>query len=201
MEVIEEIKFKNGLTGQLHYDTDPMNPRHEWDHQGTMVCFHRNYELGDKNHRFKQSDYGSWAELEQGIKDEVGPCVILPLYLYDHSGITISTEPFGCPWDSGKVGFIYISWDKAKYEHGWKRRSRTRELKLREWLKGEVEEYDMYLTGQVYGYTLEDEDGEQLDSCWGFFGLEYAEEELRMSAEHWVPIQPKLPGFEGASCA
>lgn len=37
--------------------------------------------------------------------------VILPLYLYDHSGITISTEPFSCPWDSWQVGWIYAPKD------------------------------------------------------------------------------------------
>ena len=37
--------------------------------------------------------------------------VILPLYLYDHSGITISTGPFSCPWDSGQVGWIYAPKD------------------------------------------------------------------------------------------
>lgn len=36
---------------------------------------------------------------------------ILPLYLYDHSGLTMSTSDFGDRWDSGCVGFIYM--DKA----------------------------------------------------------------------------------------
>lgn len=38
------------------------------------------------------------------ISDEL---IILPLYLYDHGGITIKTNPFSCPWDSGQVGWIY----------------------------------------------------------------------------------------------
>ncbi len=29
-------------------DEDPENPR-EWDNLGTMVCFHRHYNLGDKH--------------------------------------------------------------------------------------------------------------------------------------------------------
>ena len=33
---------------------------------------------------------------------------ILPLYLYDHSGLTMSTNDFGDRWDSGCVGFIYM---------------------------------------------------------------------------------------------
>ena len=37
-------------------------------------------------------------------------------------------------------------------------------------MKGEVEAWDMYCQGRVYGFIVEDEDGEQLDSCWGFYG-------------------------------
>ena len=34
---------------------------------------------------------------------------------------------------------------------------------------GQVEEYDHYLTGEVYGFTLY-ENGEETDSCWGYYG-------------------------------
>ncbi len=33
--------------------------------------------------------------------------VALPLYAYSHGGVTISTSPFGDPWDSGQIGAIY----------------------------------------------------------------------------------------------
>lgn len=45
--------------------------------------------------------------------------VILPLYLYDHSGITISTVPFSCPWDSGQVGWIYAPKDTFRKATGY----------------------------------------------------------------------------------
>ncbi|GAF98690.1 unnamed protein product, partial [marine sediment metagenome] len=38
------------------------------------------------------------------------------------------------------------------------------------YLKGEVETYDNYLTGYVFGYCIKDADGEDVDSCWGFYG-------------------------------
>jgi hypothetical protein len=40
-------------------------------------------------------------------------------------------------------------------------------------LKGEVETYDQYLRGDVYGYRVfkvENGEEEELDSCWGFYG-------------------------------
>jgi len=32
---------------KIEQDTDPMNPRTDWDNLGTMVCFHKLYDLGD----------------------------------------------------------------------------------------------------------------------------------------------------------
>ncbi len=107
--------------------------------------------------------------------------VWLNLWLYDHSGITMSCgagNPFTCPWDSGQVGWIVTTKKSAIKEIGyteadWKERS----MKL---MEAEVSEYDQYLTGDVYGFTLysadpvgdDDEslDWSEEDSCWGFFG-------------------------------
>lgn len=33
---------------QILTDPDPQNPRTEWDHFGTMICWHRRYNLGDE---------------------------------------------------------------------------------------------------------------------------------------------------------
>ena len=44
--------------------------------------------------------------------------LMLPLYLYDHSGLAMSTESFSgraphAEWDSGQVGWIYVSKEDA----------------------------------------------------------------------------------------
>lgn len=54
-------------------------------------------------------------ELIALCKDKVA---ILPLYLYDHSGLAMSTNDFGDHWDSGCVGFIYMDKDTAMKEIG-----------------------------------------------------------------------------------
>jgi hypothetical protein len=85
----------------------------------------------------------------------------------------MNTSGFSCPWDSGQVGFIYISLEKAREEYNWKRITKERREFLEKILRAEVTEYDYYLTGSVYGFniTREDEDEEvYVDSCWGFFG-------------------------------
>jgi hypothetical protein len=99
---------------------------------------------------------------------------ILPLYLYDHSGITISTKPFGCPWDSGQVGFIFADRECKEYDD------------MLAGLTAEVETYDSYLTGDVYGYTIEDQDGNVVHSCWGFYGCEYCKTEALHNAQAYA---------------
>lgn len=160
-------------------DNDPFNPRAEYDNLGTMVCFHGKYLLGDKDHGIQEGWFNSWDELEDYLWDEKDAAVVLPLYLYDHGGITMSCGPFLCPWDSGQVGFIYISKAKVRKEYSWKYLTKKRLAKIEEYLRGEVKEYDMYLTGDVWGYQAILDDGSE-DSCWGYFGLSYLKDELEL---------------------
>jgi hypothetical protein len=104
--------------------------------------------------------------------------VILPLYLYDHSGITMSVGSFGCPWDSGQVGWIVCDPETIEKEFNG-----DRDL-AEKCLIAEVATYDDYLTGNVYGFIVEerelledwdqddDEGWEHVDSCWGFYGYD-----------------------------
>ncbi len=67
---------------------------------------HRNYSFGDKN-------YNSFESIEEARKQALrDKDIVLPLYMLDHSGITISLSPFSCPWDSNQVGFVQIPREK-----------------------------------------------------------------------------------------
>lgn len=163
---------ESGLTVFIMSDPEPQNPRKDWDNAGTMVCFNGKYDLGDTHDFLLAQDFGEWWQ-----NNGEGGCM-LPLYLYDHSGLTMRTTPFDCPWDSGIVGFIYM----------------TRETIEKEGiadpecvLKAEVETYDQYLRGDVYCFSVED-NGHVVDSCCGFFGIDHCREEARHSAK--CVVQP-----------
>ena len=102
--------------------------------------------------------------------------LVLPLYLYDHSGITMNTTGFSCRWDSGKVGYIYAAKDSLE----------DPSVELEKVLISEVEVYDQYLTGDVWGYVIEDESGCELDSCWGHYGYDYCTEEAKSQALYYA---------------
>lgn len=163
-------------TIELVRDTDPINPREHDFHLGEMICFHRRYTLGDK-HKYTSDMFSGWADMRKKLEKTH---IMLPLFLYDHGGITISTTHFNCPWDSGQVGYIAASKDKVRSEYNVKAITPAIRKKVIQVLLGEVDEYDKYITGEVYGYRIF-RDGEEIDSCWGFYGLDACRNEAMMN--------------------
>jgi hypothetical protein len=162
------MELTNNNTLEVTQDESPYNPRED-DNLSTMICFHGRYRLGDK-HEYNSNDYSGWDEMEAAIIKNEKTAIILPLYLYDHSGITISTTEFSCRWDSGQVGFVFVSKEKLKTEYSVKKITQQIIEKATKVLLAEIETYDHYISGEVYSYTLLDENGKVEDSCSGFFG-------------------------------
>ena len=168
---------------EIVQDTNPTDPR-EWDNITTMICFHNRYTIGDK-HEYKSNNFNGWQELKEQIESDYKVLHIKPLYLYDHSGITISTSPFGCNWDSGCVGFICVSKDKIREEG-------IDETKVEQYLIDEVKTYDQYLTGDVWGYNVYEittcdkghEHKELVESCYGYYGHDECEKMGQSILEH-----------------
>lgn len=166
-------------------DDMPDSPRN-WDNMGKMICFHKDAILGD-NHEYNSSDYNSWSEMKEAIIANEDVAVILPLYVYEHGGMTMNTTGFSCPWDSGQVGFIFASKKVLREEYGVKYVTQKVRDKAEQILLGEVETYDQYLMGDVYGYRITDtEKDEELDSCWGFYGSDYCMEEAKRIVEYYL---------------
>jgi hypothetical protein len=176
---LKDLKVKVRITR----DEDPESPR-DWEPMGTMVCWHSRYNLGDKDgvQVLKEAiwsspkaddrwdlDYATPGELYQYAQK----CnfIVLPLYLYDHSGITMNTGGFSCPWDSGQVGFIFMTPEQAGIpsEHGVSDEELVVCAEMQ--LQTEVDIYDRYIRGEVYGYVIEDDRGNHLESCFGFYGM------------------------------
>lgn len=202
METAEIIKLNDDHELHIVYDSDPDSPRN-WDNLGTMICVHSRYNLGDVHYKSKLEClkhiadslgiteiingldmYEEVYEDEEQLQDWINSredFVMLPLYLYDHGGITMSTSSFSCSWDSGQVGYIYCSTDKILKEYG--NTIIDTLTKVESSLKSEVKTYDQYLTGDVYGFELYKvetcDKGHKhldfLDSCHGFYGDDWTE--------------------------
>lgn len=123
------------------------------------------------------------------LVEQMDGMVILPLYLYDHSGITMSTGSFSCPWDSGQVGWIYATKEDVQKEYG----AFTEEnlQKAYHCLKGEVKTYAQFLEGDVYWYRLEKFLG-------GTIGTESVTPEDALEDDCFWDIEDSCGGFYGS---
>lgn len=171
-----------------------------------LACWHRRYLLGTDDgpslvqeqirnsvnyrHAWEEYTYETpsggyyenkhWLDFESPVDlcNAAHKCgfLVLPLFLYDHSGITMNTTGYSCRWDSGQVGFIAWSREARQEWHGesWIHDGKQRKEKDLEVMRNIVREYDQYLTGDVFIVTIYDLDGNELQSEGNVFGYEYA---------------------------
>lgn len=184
-----------GCRIEIVYDQYCDSPR-EWDNLGTIACWHRRYKLGDV-----QPDVEPGLYVDTVVGTENG--VYLTVYAYIHSGIALSTKPFDCPWDSGRLGYIWCSLEKARKEWSlrpdadWSTKlmasgelpEESLGARVARVLRGEIETYSQYLGGECYGYRVLSPDGEEIDSCYGYIGrdeFKYMTQCAKDTVDRWV---------------
>lgn len=180
-------KTEDGKILHIAQDDCPQNPR-EWDGWLGKIFSVSRYVTGETD----KEGLKCWDDLLQkyGVeqsgtdmqKDFPVDCrnlieaakekgdVLLPMSIYDHSGITLyvglPSDHFDGRWDCSFVGFMIadgkdLAERKLSYDDA---------VQI---LEGEVAILDCYYTGSVYGYILYDAESlDEIDSCWGFFGSE-----------------------------
>jgi hypothetical protein len=180
---ITPTELEDKLVAKLLQDTESENPRQSFDHAGTLVCENDNYDLSDKDAALPA--HSSWhsdrTDIELSARYiELKGGVALPLRFSDYgsSGATIHET-------SADDANALLWCDRDKLEEEWaKHGSPDPKAAALACLKSECEELNQYLQGEVYGYVIESPDGEFLDSCWGFYGDDYATDEAQSAAKH-----------------
>lgn len=185
---------KDGFTMKLYIDEDPTSPK-EWDQFGTLVTWHRSYVFDEDG----KKAFGEPGEFIEQAKRE--GWIYLPVFMYEHSGISLSAGSFNDPWDSGQVGFIYATREKMKAEYEGHYKPRSWAGRARKLLLCEIKTWDTYVTGDVYGYVIENEDGDHEDSCWGFYGYEYAKAEALGALDYAIEAERKADAAMNHDCA
>ena len=100
------------------------------------------------------------------------------LYLYDHSAYKLSTTPFSDPWESSQIGFAFARKSAIKESYG---ADETGVEKAYEDLKGELNEYETYLNGDIYDLIIEQRQScghhHEIETIGMLYGYEYAIEQ------------------------
>lgn len=173
MDAIETIKHKNFLI-EIFPDPDISNPRED-EVMGRIATVHLSrYRIADEGAPTIPDDVGSWEGAAYWLRNHVADlAVILPLFLYDHSVQSVSTESFfgraqHAAWDSGQVGFIYATRQDIKRVTGRTKLTKATVARAERILREEVQAYDYYVRGEGYGYKVTNRYGEGVGSCWGY---------------------------------
>lgn len=138
-------------------DDHPENPREE--------CFYTS----------KLAIMGGLGDEDPDPEFDLSDCIWLPVYRYEHSGVAFNTTGFHCLWDSAQTGYIYERQDEPSIQG-------MTEDQVKDRLRAEVATFSQWANGEVYGYVVQDEDEEEIDSCWGFIGLDWAIQEAKEAA-------------------
>ena len=134
-EALREKVF-GGFVFRVIADPDPVDLRAD-DPVTRIVTWTRRLVVGDE-HDFEDPD----AFLASVQPDDI----VLPLYVHDHSGISLALGPFNDRWDSGQAGYVLVTSEKLR-AIGVDPADTER---VGEIVAGEVGEQQRYLNGECY---------------------------------------------------
>jgi len=182
-DTITITKTKEGFSVRyLVQDDDIVNPPDEMgDNNLFLVNYHRDFDVRN-DEIITKDDLVNWYrqdfdDYDDGIFPHDKEYWIFPLACLIHSGVWLKLGSGGFAsdgggWDTSHVGAIFVSKEE------WKDKDDAHKAAL-----SLVETWNQYLSGDVYGCVREtfDKDKNSIDhdSCWGFYGYEYAKEELK----------------------
>lgn len=164
-DLVEEHEYK-GNEIRICYDTHAESPD-IWENEDAFIVYdHRQFHVERKG--FDPDDVWERYQTHKTYQQHYNGdnYWIFPLYAYIHSGVSLSLGGGTCKWDTSMSGFVLV-----KRQKGWTY-SHEKATKVAESL---VEEWNLYLSGQVYGYEII---GDAEDSCYGYYGDEGIEQAI-----------------------
>ena len=143
---MKELRLSTGRRIVVDYDEScaVSNPRDFDEPLGKLIGLKSSkYSLFDETFDSIETLREEWDKaLKRGD-------FVFNLYIYDHSSISLSIEPFRDEWDSGIIGFCIVSKDE-----GIGCEKRAREL-----VESELKVFTQWLNGEVFEVLVEHPDG------------------------------------------
>jgi hypothetical protein len=178
MYTIEEIKYK-GYTIKIHPDNDAENPR-EWGNIGKIVALreHLTHECND-NLKDVSIAYACIKRYnavflpifigQAGIYTDIGKMVVQKLQVlntdFDDHDMFFEVA-------NNQIGIIFVDSDEIAEVYGSD--NVENRAKALECLVSQIDIYNKWRNGEVVGFTVENAEGDIVDSCWGFYSVEEA---------------------------
>lgn len=174
---------------KIYQDSDCCNSPDTWgDNEIFLVGWDsRNFFV--ESDLFNKEMFGAtlkmdeYADYTEKAKAFVKDYYVFGIDAYIHGGISLSlhNEGMNCQWDTSNfIGAVCV---KKSINANMTRK------KAEKYARGLIDTWNDYLNGNVYGYVVEDKQGEHLNSCYGFYG-DYEEGALK-EAENIAKIHNK----------
>lgn len=162
--------MQNALKYRIEQDEDAQSPQDFGDDGLFLVADHRDFFVPPSKDERN-------FDVQTVIDDHKDTHHVFLLEAYIHSGVRLALAGEGNfpdrQWDVSLLGAVFAS------KSEWRTRAKARKA-----AEQHIETWNQYLSGDVWGVIIEDEEGNHLDSCWGFYGHDYAKEEAaRMVAD------------------
>jgi hypothetical protein len=201
----EETFEHNGFTIRLSPDECAESPANDETMERFLVGFHRQFTVhyADKSdgrydddapvirkpedvaryiskeaiiQQLQEDGLAFEEEAKEQAEDLYEPgWIVFQLNAYIHGGVALSLGEFGCRWDSGQVGWVFVKEENEWGDH------LTHEMLA----QSLVDQWNQYLSGDVWYFTVEDSDGEETDlGCGGIYGKEDALEIAKQHCPH-----------------
>lgn len=143
----------------------PLDGECEW----TLIPFDRRMrDNRDASEFFARSKDGDVIGANIGIRSKMRAGLAFALDCYEHGGRAYSLHGEGmrCQWDTSRFAGILL-WNHPPKELGAKTYE-AREASAR----AALQVYNQWANGEVYYFSVEDMEGECVDSCCGFYDAE-----------------------------
>lgn len=185
MDVVKKYKLKSGNILKIIRDEYAESPDIWKDETLFLVYKHREFTV--EREGFNPEEIYQYLEdyYEQIENDKYDNYFIFPVDAYIHSGIHLSlSNTVNYPdrrWDVSTTGYILVN-QKYIENNFIQNNNGSNDLSLeiaKEKAKSLIETWNQYLSSDVYGYTIINEEicsccgnkkEEKVDSCWGFYG-------------------------------
>ena len=190
---IHEEKYL-GKTIKLFLDEASESPR-DWDNLCTLLGVHQRLNIFDEEmptagqsgsleedffayiYDYLEGHDKSWDMLTPKQAERAGNgirrrYVFTPYSAYTKGGCILRVG-YAHGWDCGVVGMMFCSRDDIK-KAGLQTAKQAMKI-----MEAELDEFSQYCNGEVYCYEITDESGEDVESCGGFLGMDYALVEAR----------------------
>lgn len=196
---VERLEYPEGWSVEIHSDDDPGNPFTECDGM-PLIIMHKKAEghfgwatdedlcklLDDTldraryigqcatTHKGKRMAYVLQTFMRRAtIYHDVA--ALIPFSAIEHSGVAVYLGSHDHPhdpggWDSGWVGFVLVTKTQWREWQGLGPDDPIDADRVRESIVESFKGFAAYVSGDCYGYVVNDPEGNEVESCWGYYG-------------------------------